>query len=247
MSFIITLYTREGIVMASDSRLTLNSEMRTPQGNRVLLAAGMSDSNYKTFLTKGGIGISTFGQAEISGNPVSGYIQSFISQHTADKTTVTDFANELNAHFRTFNPIPDAGFHISGYEMENGSMKPKVYRVAPFHDMVELKNPENEKGEIQGATWDGESDLLVRLIQPVFMRDQQKNYKPLPQYPIPWQFFTLQDAIDFAVFAIQMTIDCVRFFPRPKTVGGPVDVLVITREKSFWVRRKELKVNGRQL
>jgi hypothetical protein len=57
MSFIITLYTREDIVMASDSRLTLNAEQQTQNGQIVLLAAGMSDSNYKTFLAKDKIGI----------------------------------------------------------------------------------------------------------------------------------------------------------------------------------------------
>jgi hypothetical protein len=245
MSFIITLYTREGIVMASDSRLTLNVEQQTPNGQRVMIAAGMSDSNYKTFLAKEKIGISTFGQADINGNPISGFIQSFISQHNDAEISVSEFANELNEHFRTFSPVPDAGFHISGYEIEDEELKPKVYRVAPFHNQVNLVNPENEQGEQQGATWDGESDLLMRLIQPVFMRDEQGQFQALPQFPIPWQFFTIQDAIDFAVFAIQTTIDCVKFFPRAKTVGGPIDVLVINREKAFWVNRKELKINAR--
>lgn len=245
MSFIITLYTREGIVMASDSRLTLNNEQVTPTGARIVLAAGMSDSNNKTFLAKSGIGISTFGQADINGSPISGYIQSFISQHNDDDISVSQFANELNQHFRSFSPIPDVGFHISGYETEAGIKKSKIYRVAPIINNVQLMNPENELGEIQGATWDGESDLLTRLIQPVFIADDKGNFIPLPQFPIPWQFFTLQDAIDFAVFAIQTTIDCVRFSPRPKTVGGPIDVLIIKREESFWVSKKELKVNVR--
>lgn len=245
MSFIITLYTREGIVMASDSRLTLNSEQQDQNGQRVLLAAGMSDSNYKTFLAKKGIGISTFGQADINGNPISGYIQSFIDQNVDNDINVADFANALNDHFRTFEPIPDVGFHISGYQLEDGINKPKVFRVAPFHNQVELKNPENKNGETQGATWDGEVDILYRLIQPVYVQAEENNYQPLPQFPIPWQFFTLQDAIDFAVFALQTTIDCVRFFPRPKTVGGPIDVLVMTRDKAFWVNRKELKINAR--
>lgn len=245
MSFIITLYTREGIVMASDSRLTLNAEQQTPNGQTVMLAAGMSDSNYKTFLAKDKIEISTFGQADINGNPISGFIQSFISQHNDEEITITEFANELNEHFRTFNPIPDVGFHISGYEMEGEKLKPKVYRIAPLLNQVNRVNPENEQGEIQGASWDGESDLLMRLIQPVFMIDNQGQFQPLPQFQIPWQFFTIQDAIDFAVFAIQTTIDCVKFFPRPKTVGGPIDVLVINREKAFWVNRKELKINTR--
>jgi hypothetical protein len=245
MSFIITLHTREGIVMASDSRLTLNTEQQTAEGQRLMIAAGMSDSNYKTFLAKDKIGISTFGQADINGNPISGFIQSFISQHNDGEITVSDFANELNDHFRSFDPIPDVGFHISGYEMEGMELKPRVYRVAPFYNLVNLVNPDNEQGETQGAIWDGESDLLLRLIQPVFIRDEQDQFQALPQFQIPWQFFTVQDAIDFAVFAIQTTIDCVKFFPRAKTVGGPIDVLVINRENSFWVNRKELKINVR--
>ena len=109
-----------------------------------------------------------------------------------------------------------------------------------------LINPEGERGEIQGASWGGESDILGRLIQPVFEREENGNFRALPQFQIPWQFFTLQDAIDFAVFAIQTTIDCVKFFPRPKTVGGPIDVLVVTREKAFWVSKKQLKINTRE-
>lgn len=162
MSFIITLYTREGIVMASDSRLTLNTEQQTPNGQKLMIAAGMSDSNYKTFLVKNKIGISTFGQADINGNPISGFIQSFISKHNDEEISVSDFANELNNHFRAFNPIPDTGFHISGYEVDGVELKPKVYKIAPLHNQVNLVNPENEQGEVQVAIWDGESDLLMR-------------------------------------------------------------------------------------
>lgn len=243
MSLVITLYTREGLVMASDSRLTLNAEEYTPNGPRVLLAAALSDSNYKTFLTKNNIGVSTFGAADINGVPISGFIQDHISTTNTKDANVTEFANGINEYFRTFNPIPDVGFHICGYEKKEKLKIAKVYRVLPFHNKVDLVNPENGQGEIQGATWNGETDPLTRIIQPVFVQNEKGDYQPLPQYSIPWQFFTLQDAIDFAVFAIQVTIDCVRFSPRPKTVGGPVDVLVIQRDQSLWISRKELKIN----
>ena len=49
MSFIITMYVREGIVMASDSRLTLNTEQHPTEKTVVQVAVGQSDSNYKTF------------------------------------------------------------------------------------------------------------------------------------------------------------------------------------------------------
>lgn len=244
MSFIITLYIREGIVMASDSRLTLNAEQKKPNGQRTLLAAGMSDSNYKTFLAQNRIGISTFGQAAINGAPIGGFIDTFIREHLSDTPTVTEFANELNEHFRTFNPIPDAGFHIAGYEKTENRLKQMVYQVAPFHNTVQVKNPDKPDGEpSQGASWSGEGDILARLLQPVFTKDKNGNYTQLPHYQIPWQFFTLQDAIDFAVYAIRTTIDSVRFLPRAKTVGGPIDVLVIKPSESIWISRKELSKN----
>ena len=126
------------------------------------------------------------------------------------------------------------------YEETEDGLRQRVYRVAPFHNTVNLLNPENENGETQGASWDGEGDIMGRLIQPVFIRDPEGNYQPLPHFPIPWQFFTLQDAIDFAVYAIRTTIDSVRFLPRAKTVGGPIDVLVIKPTESKWISKKEL-------
>jgi len=51
----------------------------------------------------------------------------------------------------------------------------------------------------------------------------------------------LQDAIDFSIFAIRTTIDTIRFQPRPKTVGGPIDVLVIKPEETIWVQHKALR------
>ena len=54
---------------------------------------------------------------------------------------------------------------------------------------------------------------------------------------------TVLDAIDFAVYAVRSTVDSIRFIAtRSKTVGGPIDVLVIKPREAFWVQRKTLKV-----
>jgi hypothetical protein len=50
----------------------------------------------------------------------------------------------------------------------------------------------------------------------------------------------VQDAIDFAIYAVRATIDTMRFEARPKNVGGPIDVLLITPQGSRWIQRKEL-------
>ncbi len=50
---------------------------------------------------------------------------------------------------------------------------------------------------------------------------------------------TLQDAIDFSIFSISTTTNTMRFQARAKTVGGPIDVLLVTPNHIKWIQRKE--------
>jgi hypothetical protein len=49
----------------------------------------------------------------------------------------------------------------------------------------------------------------------------------------------IQDAIDLAEYLVHLTIMYSRFAPGPETVGGPIEVAVITKHEGFkWVSRK---------
>jgi hypothetical protein len=223
--------------MASDSRLTLNTEQRKEEKQVVQIAVGQSDSNYKTFLTPNNIGISTYGTAEIKGVPIAGYIESFMIEHLSTKKNVDQVPRLLLGYFQQFHPPPSTQFHVAGYKEEYSQQHQHVWHVDVANNKISQLNPPGKPG----ASWGGEADILARLIQPVAIVDNQNEAgQPLPYFPIPWQFFTLQDAIDFCIFAVRSTIDAIRFQPRPKTVGGPIDVLVIKPDKAFWVQRKEL-------
>jgi len=237
MSFVITLYVREGIVMASDSRLTLNTSRTEDDRTIVQVAVGQSESNYKTFLAYEHIGISTYGAADIEGVPIAGYIQSFITEELKSEADVDDVPDQLLSYFRALAGPPAVQFHVAGYKWEESKAEQHVWHV----DIADRKtNRLNPPGQ-QGASWGGEADILARLIQRVGALDANGNLESeLSYFPIPWQFFTLQDAIDYARYAVQATIDSIRFQPRPKTVGGPVDILVIRPEGAAWVQHKEL-------
>jgi len=75
MSLIMSVYVREGIVMAADSRLTLTFP---PDATGKTLSLAMSDSAKKLFLAPNNVGIATFGSADINGMPIAGFIESFI-------------------------------------------------------------------------------------------------------------------------------------------------------------------------
>ncbi len=225
--------------MASDSRLTLNATRQQRGRQFVQMAVGQSDSNHKTFLASKDIGISTFGAADIQGVPIAGYIDSFINDHLSPADYEVDqVPQELLTYFSNLPGPPKIGFLVAGYKKVNNIPEQNIWEVLVSQNQTRRLN----KPGTQGASWRGADDVLARLIQPVHLRDQQGNFHPLPHHQIQWGFFTLQDAIDYSIYAVKVTIDTMRFHPRPKTVGGPIDVLVIKPNDAFWVQRKELHV-----
>jgi len=240
MSLIITLYVREGIVMAADSRLTLNFPRTTADGQSQILSITSSDSAKKLFLSPNNIGIATCGPADIGGVPIAGFIESFIDEKIKGQSlNVEQVASELKIYFGALSVRPGTSFHVAGYTRDNEIFEQKLFLVNPAASTSQQLNPTNQ----QGANWGGEIDVLQRLLNEVaLVQGGGSNPVPLPFFGVPFQFFTLQDAIDFAFYGIRSTIDTLRFQQREKTVGGPIDVLVIRPDSSEWIEQKKLTI-----
>src|SRR5436305_666010 len=105
MTLIVTLYVREGIVMASDSRVT---NKVFPPGTTIVPGVTIieafpyipTDAVYKTYLIKDRVGISVFGAADIAGVPISGYLDSSVRTHQRDTGTIQQIAAALVQEFR---------------------------------------------------------------------------------------------------------------------------------------------------
>lgn len=231
MSLIITVYTGEGIVMASDSRITMTSEQKSGDSTTVNVGAFMADSTFKTFLTPNNVGISTCGNASIKGMPIAGHIEAYINQHASDGVDVIK-----DDYFLALEPTLDTNFIVAGYKDDGAGNK--VQAIYKLRTNGNIKTSIDTS--VQGATWDGEIDVLSRLITPMYIKKKDDTYALFADYAIPFNFFTLQDSIDFAKYALQTTIDTMKFENRVKTVGGPIDILVIKPNGGFWIDRKEL-------
>ena len=245
MSLIITIHTNEGIIMASDSRTTFNKRdvNPLPDGKGAIITNNQgvhySDTTNKTFLTKNNIGISTCGTAAINGKPIAGYIEEFMNTKISGNEKVSDVAKMILEEFRGFSPVLDIIFHISGYELDEKVLRQKFYRVfVAINKVVEINV------ESQGAAWNGETEILSRIINPYWTEvkktDGTITYEKHDAPPIPWNFFSLQDAIDFAKYAMNTTIETMRFQERLKTVNAPIDILAIKPSGAFWIQKKEL-------
>lgn len=236
MSFIITVYTNEGIVMASDSRITYNNSHQLPDGTKEInIGVQITDTAYKTFQCNSRIGLSACGAASINGVSIAGYIEDFISQKVSQNDDVEKISQELISYFSQFIPIPSANFIIAGYNLsDNKQHINRVYLAENKITAVDISSP--------GAVWDGEIDVLQRLIKEVALKNLDGTYSNIENYYIGFNYFTLQDAINFAQYAIDSTIKTMFFQNRVKTVGGPIDILVIKTSGASWIQRKELHV-----
>ncbi|MBO4892327.1 MAG: hypothetical protein J5502_06925 [Prevotella sp.] len=235
MSFIIALYVGEGLVFASDSRSTYQSSLTNPDGS-VTIDHGVhiTDTTNKTFLTSSNVAISTCGDASLNDRPITGYIESFIGLYgNANVDVVRD---EILQYFRGLSNTLDTIFIVGGYLADNdGRYNQKLYRVKTIDGSIEAIDTTR-----QGAIWSGESDVMSRVITDLYIRNNDGSYSQHVRYPILWQHLSLQDAVDFAKYAVQITIDTMKFQKRVKTVGGPIDILVVKPDSAQWISRKVL-------
>ena len=51
----------------------------------------------------------------------------------------------------------------------------------------------------------------------------------------------LKDGIDLSEFMVDLTIKYQRFSDGIQTCGGPIDVLVLTKDTAFWYKHKLYK------
>ena len=233
-SLITTVYVPEGIVMAADSRqtLTIGDGMKTIS----------TDNVTKIFLLEiQQVGISACGQSFCNEMPVSSQINKFIEEKLTNSDDVITVAHKLVKYFRKSFGDVAVFFYVSGYKKENKVSIPYVYFCSILGNKVERKNIYSDNTIKYGLSWNGELDILESIINPVIHEDEHGNKITIREVePISWKAMSLQDAIDFSIYAIQTTIDTMRFQARPKTVGGPIDVLLLTPQEVKWIQKKKL-------
>lgn len=143
---------------------------------------------------------------------------------------------------------------VSGYNSDGST---ETYEINSPGDRI-LKRENNEFG----CTWVGQGDVVSRLILgydsklfkvPMLKSMNKKNVEDLRtqirglEYYIQWSLLTLQDAVDLAVFLIKSTSIMQQFadgismdIGDMQGVGGPVDVVLITKDGIEWINRKEV-------
>lgn len=245
MSFIASVYVPEAIVMASDSRqsaMIAKKEKDKKVGQPIQITS--SDSADKTFLLKEqNVGISFAGETMLGGINTESHIKRFLEEKIVKSDDVVTIADKILKYFKGKFPTANTTIHVCGYKKEGKVSEPYVFVIHVGRNEKTRKNLSSKKKIDYGVTWAGEGDIIARLLLAPLPK-QNNPKEAIPPVPVMYPAMTPQDAVDFAIYLIRTTIETIRFQARPKTVGGPIDVLLLTPEKSRWIRNKEVKING---
>ena len=259
MTLIVSLRIPDGIVIAGDSLSTLMKQGQfaakigviCPQCNHrhdiqpkspTFPVPGTTFSYaQKVFPFCGDFGVGTFGVGLLANKSVP-FVMRLFEQKLQEKKRsfqgVTEVAQEIGEIFYNLlkkqlkleNSSVDAlqenqavlGFQIVGYE-EDAPKTVEVFVGKTLHCRVIDK---------LGCTVSG-SQEIVQAIWAL--------YKKHPDSQPPYPLFSLQDAIDYAEFLIRSTIAHQRFSQSIPTVGGDIDIALVTPFDGFrWIRQKSL-------
>ena len=217
MSVIATVFIPEGIVMASDSRIT-GTRILNNENIIINEVYTISDNGQKVFLlSKRPFGISVCGAMEIVGQTIADFIREFEITHVKSEDTVQQVAESLKSFVHQKEADVNIVFHIAGYDDE----LQKIYRING--DTIQLN--ENHK---YGANWDGDINYLTDLVN-----------GNTPMY-FDWDHMYLKDGIEFAEFMIDVNCKAQRFSTGVATCGGSIDILLLTKDEARWIKHKIL-------
>ena len=114
-------------------------------------------------------------------------------------------------------------FYVCGYEQDI----PYVFHVNT--NEKKRKNIDSNNNVLYSFMWTGEPEALTKLVN------------SSPTMATNACLMPLKDGIDLSEFMVDLTIKYQRFSDKIQTCGGPIDVLVLTKDTAFWHKHKLYK------
>lgn len=265
MSLGVCIKGPEGIVLAADSRVTLEASRK---GGAILPVNFDNATKLLTFdKPHNFVGAVTYGAAVIGQRTAHSFIPEFEQRVLAksDRKEVGTYASELSRFFmerwqEEHMPMPPEykappmTFICGGYDPDTAYGSMFLFDI-PYKPKPVEANPGNKQF---GMNWGGQLEIASRIVHgfdpatiPIIKEilklddkkeeELQKALRQNLQFPIPYRVLPLQDCVDLAIFLVSATISAQRLAIGVRGVGGPIDVATITRIQGLkYVQRKEI-------
>ena len=253
MSLGVAIAGPEGVVIASDTRVTLTAQ---PDPNRSPISVNYDNSH--KLLTFGEIhnhvAAAVQGQATINGRTIHGWMPEFLHELPAGPLPVGEYAVLLQNFFlNRAAGTPDANRVV---EFIVGGVSPGD-RYGEIHRSTNMAGSAYSAVRDFGMSWGGQTNIVSRLVNgydpampnaianefpDLKLEEVMKTLGQFKSISFPWESLPLQDCVDLATFFIRTTMAAQRLSVGLRGVGGMVEIVVITPADGLqWLQRLELR------
>jgi len=255
--------------LAADSMVSVEGTVTNPQGQKQTgIIQSFEYANKVTQIKDYPVGVMSWGLASISDRSIQSLILEFEYSYPTlqnnNSYTVTQIADDLLAEitkrYSTGYPSgsnqPRLGLYVGGYSSGQFFSNQYSYEFPKSKAWKEVRPKKPDGTPSFGADWFGQIDALTRLIKGYDVGALEKLIKRgadkaivqqwlkdnVSELPLVFDGMPIQDAVDFANYAVQLTIGRFRFGLGPPLCGGDVDIAVITPAAFHWAQRKQWSV-----
>jgi hypothetical protein len=160
MSFILTVYTSDRIIMAAGMNSTPRLTLLGDDGKTESHQSIAEHQQEMVSLVFGRIGISTCGMCEVNGIPISVHIENlFDERRHGEGMQVEDVCRTLYEYFQDLDPHTDVAFYVAGYEQNHQSA-----RAIWFADVRRGILHQLSTQQVEGIAWYSTIDGLCSSV-----------------------------------------------------------------------------------
>ncbi len=233
MTIITILYLPEGLVLGSDTQMTLfvkGNPVNSFKNSQKIFNISVEKGKYN-------YGLSQAGNAMPGKKPLSTHIYSIrellsLNEYSDDDFKSIDKLTDIIVeYFKKFEKADLFGlfFYISGFDYEDNKVIPCVYFVKFIKDqngdleVIKQLAARAEKKEKYGLTYAGEGHWIISKL--LKLSDPSLN---IPKRGIPYHLLSLKDGVEFTDYLIRSVIGLERFTTTFPTCGGKVRIAILT-------------------
>ncbi|TDI47727.1 MAG: hypothetical protein E2P02_02655 [Acidobacteria bacterium] len=270
MSLGVAIKGAEGLVLAADSRVTVQAQ----QSDGPVISVNFDNASkllsFPSHTRHRYVGAVTYGQALIGRRTAHSFISELEEELGEDRLSTEAYAEKLSNFYmerwRKTDGLPspedytgpEMTFLVGGYDEDK-----------PYGSMYQFELPKNPEPTERnrddfGMAWGGQLEVASRIIHGIDPRaiplikeildlDDQQEGKlraallPALQYRVPFEILPLQDCVDLAIFLIRTTIAAQKLSIGIRGVGGVIEVATITKTQGLhFIQKKEIHGEARE-
>ena len=253
MSLGVVVKGPEGVVLAADTRVTLDRAVGSGPPVRV------NFDNASKLLTLGSphnrVAAVTYGIGAIGGRTAHSLMPEFQQSLAGASLTTSGYASQLGQFLAScWVAAGEQGVMsliIAG--VDEGSPYGEVHRI----EVPNSPTPVEQHQGSFGMSWGGQLEIVNRIVQgfdPALLSlvagfcgsavdvDQlAEHLRQRLEFTIPYASLPLQDCIDLAAFLIRTTMVAQNLSVGPRGVGGTIEIITITPTEGLqWVQKRQI-------